>query len=72
MSYGGFVRDGSGNILIASLDPAPLRNLAGRHGGRYVELSADTRDVQMLTQTFAAQARERTLALQQNLSLIHI
>ena len=63
---GGFVRDGSGNILIASLDPAPLRNLAGRHGGRYAELSADTRDVQMLTQTFAAQARERTLALQQN------
>ena len=63
---GGFVRDGSGNMLIASLDPVPLRNLAGRHGGRYVELSADTRDVQILTQTFAAQARERTLALQQN------
>lgn len=63
---GGFVRDGSGNMLIASLDSAPLQSLAGRHGGRYVELSADTRDVQMLTQTFAAQARERTLALQQN------
>ncbi len=63
---GGFVRDGSGNMRIASLDPAPLQSLAGRHGGRYVELSADTRDVQMLTQIFATQARERTLALRQN------
>ena len=62
----GFVRDRSGNMLIARLDSAPLQALARQHGGRYVELSADTRDVQMLTQTFAAQARERTLALHQN------
>ncbi len=63
---GGFVRDRSGNLLIARLDSAPLQALARQHGGRYVELSADTRDVQMLTQTFAAQARERTLALHQH------
>jgi Ca-activated chloride channel family protein len=63
---GGFVRDRSGNILIANLDLVPLQALARQHGGLYVELRADTQDVQMLTQTFAAQARERTLALQQN------
>lgn len=63
---GGFVRDRSGNMLIASLNPAPLQALARQHAGRYVELSADNRDVGMLTEAFTAQARERTLALHQN------
>ncbi|MGE3298235.1 MAG: VWA domain-containing protein [Porticoccaceae bacterium] len=63
---GRFVRDGSGNLLIARLDPAPLQALARRHGGRYVELGADDRDVRMLTESFTAQARARTTVLQQH------
>jgi Ca-activated chloride channel family protein len=63
---GGFVRDRSGNMLIASLDSAPLQALARQHGGHYVELSADNRDVAMLTEAFTAHARARTIVLQQH------
>lgn len=63
---GGFVRDRSGNMLIARLDPAPLQALARRHGGRYAELSADNRDVDMLTEAFTAHARARAIVLQQH------
>ena len=44
----GFLKDRAGNIVIAKLDEAPLRQLAARSGGRYARLSGDSSDLDHL------------------------
>lgn len=45
---GGFLQDGSGNVVVARLDAAGLRAVASAGGGRYAGLTADAHDVDTL------------------------
>ena len=45
---GGYVQDDTGNIVMAKLDAAALRELAAAGGGRYTTISADDRDIDHL------------------------
>ena len=44
----GFLRDDSGNIVVASLDRAPLRRLARRFDGVYSDLELGDRDIERI------------------------
>jgi Ca-activated chloride channel family protein len=45
---GGFVTDRSGNIVVPRIEETGLRSLAAAGGGRFVELTADNRDIEIL------------------------
>ena len=45
---GGFVTDRSGNIVVPRIESTALRSLAAAGGGRFAELSADDRDIDIL------------------------
>ena len=48
-SDGGFLRDDNGNIVIPGLDSDELKGYASALGGRYAEISLDSRDISALT-----------------------
>lgn len=45
---GGFVTDNRGKIAVPRLESSGLRSLASVGGGRYAEISADNRDIEVL------------------------
>ena len=45
---GGFVTDRSGNIVVPRLEETALRALSAAGGGRFAQLSADNRDIDIL------------------------
>ncbi len=45
---GGFVTDRSGNIVVPRIEGTGLRSLAAAGGGRFVQLTADNRDIEIL------------------------
>ncbi len=47
----GFLRDGSGNIVIAGLSKPPLQRLADRFGGVYSDLELGDRDITQVLET---------------------
>ena len=47
----GFLRDNSGNIIIASLDRSPLQKLASRFGGTYSDLELGDSDISRILAT---------------------
>ncbi|MEM0953011.1 MAG: VWA domain-containing protein [Pseudomonadota bacterium] len=47
----GFLRDNSNNIVIASLDREPLRELAAQFGGSYSDLELSDRDINQILNT---------------------
>jgi len=56
---GGFLKDRSGNIVVPKLETAALRDVAASGGGRYAEIAADTRDIDLLLGTpLAAKAAQ--------------
>lgn len=48
LPQGDFLKDDSGNMVVARLDEASLRAVAEAGGGRYVRLGADARDLDAL------------------------
>lgn len=48
---GGFLRDRNGSIVLPRVDAPALRELADRGGGRYIEVSLDDRDLDLLQNT---------------------
>lgn len=48
LPQGDFLKDDSGNMVVAKLDEAGLRAVAEAGGGRYAPLSADARDLDAL------------------------
>ena len=50
---GGFLKGPNGEIVIPVLDEKPLRQLAALGGGRYVRLTKDDSDVELLTDYFS-------------------
>jgi Ca-activated chloride channel family protein len=48
LAQGDFLKDDSGNVLVARRDDASLRRVAEAGGGRYATLSADSRDIDSL------------------------
>jgi len=48
LAQGDFLKDSGGNVVLARLDEAALRELASAGGGRYVTLAADRTDVDAL------------------------
>lgn len=48
LAQGDFLKDESGNVVVARLDEASLRALAAAGGGRYVRLAADGSDLDAL------------------------
>lgn len=53
---GGFVQDRAGRTVVARLDADALADVARDGGGRYATLAPDARDVEALTEFFAARA----------------
>ena len=53
LSDGGFLKGPNGEIVIPVLDEKPLRQLAALGGGRYVRLTKDDSDVEVLTNYFS-------------------
>lgn len=49
---GGFIKDGSGNIVVAGLDEAGLRDLARAGGGQYRLIASDESDIDDLLKPF--------------------
>lgn len=60
---GGFAKDNSGNIVVASLDQSALLALAHRNGGQYSDLSADSRDIDYLMSGFGEPIKNNTKRL---------
>ncbi|HVT32448.1 MAG TPA: tetratricopeptide repeat protein [Rhodanobacteraceae bacterium] len=48
LAQGDFLKDDSGNVVVAKRDDASLREVAEAGGGRYATLSADSRDIDSL------------------------
>lgn len=48
LAQGDFLKDSGGNVVLARLDEAALRELANAGGGRYATLAADRSDVDAL------------------------
>jgi Ca-activated chloride channel family protein len=48
LAQGDFLKDDSGNVIVAKRDDASLRGLADAGGGRYATLSADAHDIDTL------------------------
>jgi Ca-activated chloride channel family protein len=48
LPQGGFLQDGSGNIVLPKLDESRLRALAEAGGGRYATLTSDRSDIEAL------------------------
>lgn len=48
LAQGDFLKDSAGNVVLARLDEAALRELANAGGGRYATLAADRSDVDAL------------------------
>jgi Ca-activated chloride channel family protein len=48
LAQGDFLKDSSGNVVLARLDETALRELASAGGGRYATLAADRSDVDAL------------------------
>ncbi|VAW83717.1 Aerotolerance protein BatB / Aerotolerance protein BatC [hydrothermal vent metagenome] len=63
---GGFLKDRQGNIVIPKLAPDNLQQLANAGGGRYVTISSDNRDIDILNTS--SLFYEATLAEQQDLT----
>ena len=57
---GDFLRNASGQPVVASLDPTPLRRLVAAHGGRYHTLTVDDSDIDYLMDTGAASGDTRS------------
>ncbi len=49
---GGFLKDGQGNIVLPKLNDAELSDLARKGGGRYIRISGDDSDVELLSRQF--------------------
>ncbi|OAI22121.1 vWA domain-containing protein [Methylomonas koyamae] len=67
---GGFLKDRSGNIVVAKMDEATLATLARHGGGLYQPVTAGDEDVEALSRAFNAaqtdpQNRDSNLLLQQ-------
>lgn len=61
---GGFLKDGSGTIVMPGLDEATLRAVAGEQGGRYMRLQVDDRDLDYLLAEDPLDLPGETLALE--------
>jgi Ca-activated chloride channel family protein len=48
LSYGGFLKDQRGNILIPKLEPESLKKLAEKTGGVYQSMASDNNDINLL------------------------
>ena len=48
LSYGGFLKDQRGNILIPKLEPESLKKLAEKTGGLYQSMASDNNDINLL------------------------
>ena len=48
LSYGGFLKDQKGNILIPKLEPESLKKLAEKTGGLYQSMASDNNDINLL------------------------
>jgi Ca-activated chloride channel family protein len=48
LAQGDFLKDDSGNVIVAKRDDASLREVADAGGGRYATLSADAHDIDTL------------------------
>ncbi len=66
---GGFVKDDSGNIIVAKLDSANLQILAAKAQGVYQTVTTDDADVETLGKTFNRINPQDTKAQQDNLLL---
>ena len=70
-SKGGFVKDSSGNIVLAQLREKPLRSLAQNNGGLYRKLSTDDGDIEALNQLFDSTDGEQSQQLQRTFDTWH-
>ena len=70
-SNGGFVKDSSGNIVLAQLREKPLRALAQNNGGLYRKLSTDDGDIEALNQLFDSADSEQSQQLQRTFDTWH-
>ena len=52
LGNGGFAKDQRGNMVMPRLESGPLRSLAGNHGGRYCDLTANNDDLDYLLAGF--------------------
>lgn len=66
---GGFVRDGSGHLVLARLDADMLQRVASAGGGRYVPLARLPRLIASLQATDARALQRRPAALQPQLRI---
>ena len=70
-SKGGFLKDSSGNIVLAQLREKPLRTLAQSNGGLYRKLATDDRDFEALNQLFDSADSEQSQQLQRTFDTWH-
>ncbi len=62
LADGSFLKDASGRIVIPALDEPAMRKLAQLGAGRYVRISVDDTDTNMLEELFAKQLAEDAIA----------
>ena len=62
---GGFIKDERGEIVIATLDEAPMRRLAEGGGGVYLRLALDDSDLAALAQQFSVQPAAKEVSATQ-------
>jgi Ca-activated chloride channel family protein len=62
LAQGDFLKDDSGNVVVARRDDASLRRVAEAGGGRYATLSADSRDIDSLLVDRAGSAADAEAA----------
>ena len=56
----GFLKDSSGNIILPKLESSRLKEIARGTNGQYVELSADSNDVEFILRMLELDAKEKT------------
>ncbi len=56
----GFLKDNNGNIILPKLESSRLKSIARGANGQYVELSADSKDVEFILDQLALDAKEKT------------
>lgn len=56
----GFLKDSSGNIIVAKLDADNLKNIAHQVNGQYVELSPTSDDVDFIIQALINSSQEKS------------
>lgn len=68
---GGFAKDSSGSIIVPRLDERGLKQLANRHGGRYITITADNTDINYLLEGFEIGPDASTRQLERNFDSWH-